>query len=370
MPRSQTPELLLAAASLLLVLLLAEVGARLWIGRSWPAAKTVQLTHATETRGRFTRDTDVGYWLTPGFEAPGFRHDERGFRSPAFATPKPLGTHRIVMMGASTVYGISVENHQTSSTRLREELGRRHPTETFEVINAGVPGWTSRETVLNLISRVGALEPDLLIMLDGRNEIFPQLWNDYRDDYSHYRVFDYDLRKSNLPFKRLFWMSHLAMLVMTSGHGQLGFSSGAENPVYGSIRWSQRPNDDELGANADRPGIGDRFEANLRRFIAEGRGIGALPVLATVPFRTEGYASNVISRKAERLPVLEARVLANNELTRRVATETATPLADLFVLREEKWLADDCHFTPEGELEVARILADAIGPVLFAAGER
>lgn len=370
MHRPQIPELLLAAASMLLVLLLAEAMARLWVGHSWPAAKTLQLTHATETRGRFTRDLEVGYWLTPDFEAPGFRHDERGFRSPPFAIPKPLRTHRIVMMGASTVYGISVEDHQTSSTRLREELGRRHPAETFEVINAGVSGWTSRETVLNLASRIRVLDPDVVVMLDGRNEIFPQLWNDYRDDYSHYRVLDYDLRRSNLPFKRLFWVSHLAMLVLTRGHGHLGFSAGAEHPVYGSIQWSRRPDDEELVTNAGRPEIGDRFEANLRRFVAAGRAMGALPVLATIPFRTEGFASNVIGRKTERMPVLEARVLANNDLTRRIAVETASPLADLFVLREEKWLVDDCHFSPAGEFEVARILADAIGPILFGAGER
>ncbi len=363
-------ELLLAAASVAFVVLMAEVGARLFVAGSWPEAKAHQLTHETETRGRFTWDEALGYRLTPDFEAPGFRHDERGFRSPPFRVPKPAGVRRVVLMGASTVYGIGVEDDETGAVRLGEELARRYPGRPVEVVNAGVPGWTSRETLLHLNAHVAGLEPDVVVMTDGRNEIFPQLWNDYRDDYSHYRRFDYDLRASNRPFKRLFRVSHLAMLVLASGRGRLGFSAGAEHPLYGSIRYDNRPTVDELAANLERPGIGATFEANLRRFVAGGRALGAVPVLATVPFRTEGYASSVLTHRPELLPSLEARARANNAATREVAAELAAPLVDLYRLDRERWLMDDCHFTPEGEREVGRMLADAVGPVLFASNEK
>lgn len=69
-----------------------------------------------------------------------YRTTALGFREPGFSFDKPQGTYRVALLGDSYVYGIGVEVYDTLSTALRDELVRRWPGRSVEVLNLGIPG--------------------------------------------------------------------------------------------------------------------------------------------------------------------------------------------------------------------------------------
>lgn len=92
-----------------------------------------------------------------------------GFRGPPIQTDKPEGTKRILIVGDSTVYGHGVGQTATFAHLLDASLGP-----SIEVINLGVPGYSSAQS-LNLLSLRGwKLHPDLVIVAS--------LWSDNNFD--------------------------------------------------------------------------------------------------------------------------------------------------------------------------------------------
>jgi len=347
-------------------LLVAEAGARVWVGTHWPKAQIFQYTHFTHTRGRYTEDSVLGYRLHPGYIDPTgtVSHNSIGFRGPPIASSKPPGTFRVAMIGASTVYGVAVSDSETGSVRLQQRL-QAAASRPVEVVNAGVPGWTSWETLRNLQHRVLPLEPDVVIEMEGRNEIFPQLFNHYRDDYSHYRVPDYQFRFSNRWYKTLFRISHLAMFFMARGGGRMGFVRAKENPAYSSIIDANRPTEAEVRRNAtDRTRL-NGFDHNLRHMIGIERAHAITPILATIPFRANRFRSGVLPREDHLIPVIDSLVARDNDLVRRVARDSDVTLVEGSLLATTPGLlSDDCHFTAAGEQVFASMVYRAVEPLM------
>jgi len=96
-----------------------------------------------------------------------------GFRGGEIAVPKPPGTFRIFAVGESTTFGWKgVTSHREAwPARLEAKLRAAHPGRTIEVINAGVPGYTSVEQRVNFMLRISKLEPDALVIYHGNNDI-------------------------------------------------------------------------------------------------------------------------------------------------------------------------------------------------------
>lgn len=348
-----------------IALLGLELIARVWVAWYWPAEKVFQLTHHTENRGRFTSHPILGYMLKPNFHSGRFSHNSYGFRGPSFSIEKPPRTLRIVLMGASTVYGVAVSDEETSAVQLENRLHTLLPGRRVEVLNAGVPGWNSRETLINLRLRVLTLHPNIVVIVDGRNEVFPQLFNNYQEDYSHYRKVGYQFRNSNYTYKLLFRVSHLFMLVATSGRGRLGFSQREENPAYGSIRYENLPTDEELLQNARDYRRTETFRRNLEQEIQLTNEQGGRVILSTIPFYPKGYSSDVLRGNRQTLPVISNWVVGNNEITRMVARKWGVALVDAnTTLSRPEFLVDDCHFNPTGEQAFADLILDAIKSIL------
>jgi len=92
-----------------------------------------------------------------------------GLRGKPITKPKPPGTRRIIIIGDSSVYGHGIDDSATFCSLLDERLGP-----SIEVINAGVPGYSTEQS-LNLLSmRLWALQPDLLIVAN--------MWSDNNFD--------------------------------------------------------------------------------------------------------------------------------------------------------------------------------------------
>ena len=77
---------------------------------------------------------------------------------------KGPGEKRIVVTGDSSIYGWGVRDNETYAVYLERELRSRLPGKRLEVINLGVPGYSTEQTI-RLLDRVGwSYEPDLVVV--------------------------------------------------------------------------------------------------------------------------------------------------------------------------------------------------------------
>lgn len=99
------------------------------------------------------------------------RTNERGFRTASFGAKKRDGVFRIVCLGDSSTFGLNVEQEDAYPQVLGRLLEERFPGR-FEVLNLGVPGYSSRQGLELLRREVVALEPDLVTFAFGTNDQF------------------------------------------------------------------------------------------------------------------------------------------------------------------------------------------------------
>ena len=114
----------------------------------------------------------------------------------------------------------------------------------------------------NLIWRVDFEGRSGVVVVDGRNDAFAQLWNGYRDDYTHYRDPGHELRTANAEWKPRFRASHLFMLLVHRGQ-LFGFSRMTEHPIYGAIDRAAMPTPDQAREASLDPARGAGLERHL-----------------------------------------------------------------------------------------------------------
>lgn len=94
------------------------------------------------------------------------RINSRGLRGPEMDLEKPPGTYRILNLGDSVVFGWGVAYEDTYGCRLQELLNQRYGSEpvTYEIINAGVPGWNMANILAYLEAEGLDYQPDLVLL--------------------------------------------------------------------------------------------------------------------------------------------------------------------------------------------------------------
>jgi lysophospholipase L1-like esterase len=93
-----------------------------------------------------------------------------GFRPQRITREKPPGTVRLVALGGSTTYGLYVGAEGAFPALLGERLSDALGGWPVEVVNLGCPGFAS-DRVAALLPAVIGLEPDLVVILTGHNEM-------------------------------------------------------------------------------------------------------------------------------------------------------------------------------------------------------
>ena len=83
---------------------------------------------------------------------------------------------RIAILGGSTTYDTGVrDDAETFPARLQELLNAGATAPPYRVINAGVPGYTSWESLIHLQLRILELEPDIVIVHHATNDVYARL---------------------------------------------------------------------------------------------------------------------------------------------------------------------------------------------------
>jgi lysophospholipase L1-like esterase len=125
--------------------------------------------------------------------------NSHGFRGRAFTLPKPDNTYRILTVGGSSTWDSNVSGtDQTWSAQLEDLLnedsqqgGRR-----YEVVNGGVPGHNSAESVMNFMWRGLPIQPDAVVIYQGYNDYKANRFPGFRSDYAHFRTRDHTILRA------------------------------------------------------------------------------------------------------------------------------------------------------------------------------
>ena len=116
-------------------------------------------------------------------------HNSFGYRGEEFEIEKPEGVFRIVALGGSATYSDGVADFRQSYPYLLEAYLHEQGYTQVEVINAGLPGYTSWESLLNFNFRALDLQPDLVIFYPDIEDVAARLvWPSeaYQADNSGY----------------------------------------------------------------------------------------------------------------------------------------------------------------------------------------
>ena len=160
--------ILYSLSILMLVSMVAEAGARL----IWSDEDLVMNPTLT-----YLRDEPTLLWsMRPqvDIELDGFhlQTNSLGLRDHEIAQPKPEDRVRILSLGESTTWGHGVALEETYGKVLETLLSSGN--EDFEVINAGVAGYTTWQSAVYLEERGLDLQPDVVMLYHLKNDSLPR----------------------------------------------------------------------------------------------------------------------------------------------------------------------------------------------------
>ncbi len=175
---SKVRQSIFAVLPALLLLALAEVGTRLVLVAE-PALRSLPL--APEQAGLFRADPELFWSLAVGLDRPFLGQrvvtNSLGLRSPE-VVGKRDGEFRILSLGESSTFGSGVAGDQTYTAQLVRELEALGWSDGVTAINAGVPAYSSFQSLKYLEQRGFALEPDLVLFYHEVNDYLPSSLRD------------------------------------------------------------------------------------------------------------------------------------------------------------------------------------------------
>ena len=361
----------MTAAAVLATLLLGEVVARLWLEHVATTRERHQFasfeTLAAERDRLYVGHRYLGYMPTPGLDRNDNLHNRLGFRGEEIEMPKPAGEFRIACVGGSTTYSTTCSDYTASYPyRLQEIL--RASGRDVTVINGGVGGWTSWETLISFATRVVDLDPDLVIFHHGINDVHPRLvWppEAYLGDNS-------GARQSPLAVLRQpTWTekSALARIILIragwlDSNNRLTRFYDAAPPTFFGYEFQRQIRNGVYPAGVFEEADAARmFEVNRPTFfrrnlehliaIARFRGIG-------VTVATFAYCSDFPDEPRVSTPEYVRAIAETNQVVRDVARESGVDLFDFArVFPDDASLyADGRHLFNEGIALKARFFAE------------
>ena len=246
-------------------LLRAYVGWQAWreLGRALPPP--------SQRNAYQQQDADVGYTLTPGYNAGGIHINKLGLRGPEIEVRKPPQVGRIVAMGDSTTFGLAGE-HCPFPARLQSLLNESSPGR-FQVVNAGVEGYSLAYARKLFEHRIRRLSPDVVTVYIGWNDIYSL--DPFNASalafHQQARRGDSHVNSPGSEIARMLNHLYLAQFIRRLLYVKL--------PRLAAV-WKEHRG---IGAKRVHPDMADAFAYNLGRFIAEIRSSGATPILMTLP---------------------------------------------------------------------------------------
>jgi lysophospholipase L1-like esterase len=212
-----------------------------------------------------------------------------GFRPTRIASPKPDGRIRVLALGGSTTFGLYVGAEAAFPASLERRLSARAGGRDVEVVNLGCAGFAS-DRVLALLRSALALEPDLVVVYTGHNEMLGGPATEGGALGPAQR-----LRARLLEVSTVFaWLNHALATTLRAARTEalredVAALEAGEIPTFvpeAVPPWERRP-----PSEAFRRRAAARLSANVSRMIEASRAAG-VPIVFAIP------AANLLSPPA------------------------------------------------------------------------
>ncbi len=300
-------------------------------------------------------DPENSYWQ-------GTVSNSLGFRSPEFTLEKPAGTTRIVCFGDSSTFGIGARMEDTWPFQLDEQLNssfefattdnsrRRNASPRFQVINAGVPGYTSHQGLQHVRQEIDRLQPDIVFASYANNDFWT--WDNTTDADHADRLQRFSIRRTLLRSRAVQLLDE-AIHPPQQAASQEWAASATNSYFIPNGEWIQRVPLDAFRANIesmaglcaerevplilvlwpDQPLAAGRWSIrldyhDLMRRIAAERGLGIADVTRAFqqnrPWSVQSYVPNDIvhvDRYGNQLAAMEAFRAVSGLLRDQVANQ-------------------------------------------------
>jgi lysophospholipase L1-like esterase len=281
--------------------------------------------------------------------------NERGFRGHAVQSPKPSGRVRIVVLGGSAAFGSGASSDAATFPARLEAALRARSQRDVEVVNAGAPAYVSGQELARLTFEVLDLEPNVVIVYNGFNDLNSPLLFDSRPGYPS--NFSWLERTAQFNSFRRLLAYRIQLGVHESG---LGFWARRVAGVRDGVL---------LTAPAADADILETYRRNLERMVVllQARGVRVVcvfqPTLLAKRRRTAAE-EEVVAYMERRHPGYARRFVAllpgAVEAMRRVTSARGVAFVDLssvFDDAAETIFFDTAHVTDRGNALIAERLA-------------
>jgi len=355
---------MLAGISVLLAAGL-EIGSRIVLRFTtgfWPTTEAVRFDREIRTAlSLYRRHPYLNTAPVEGASAEAFgksaRFNSLGYRSPERPLTKPPTIQRVLCAGGSTTFDIlAATNEATWPHRLEALLQKRDPT--VEVWNAGFPGWTTVENLVSLALRDVDLDPDVVVLYQGINDLQPASHHPFDRQYVEGHAAE-SVRALGFELAPPRWYEH-SVLVERVRILVMGSSSPFDRVA--------RPSMDERRLEELPPEAVAAFERNVRSFVSLAASHGAQVLLVTQPLRLrQAHLETDRAYLLQWVGGLDADTTVTelerfNAVLRGLAADGNAHLADAAI--EISWsdedFADPMHFSGRGSQRFAEYLATQI----------
>ena len=369
-------KLVLGLVSSLITLLALEVVARVYIARIADREQFTRFATLSEYRervggkewwfGLLAPHRYLGYAGAPNLVDGENRHNSMGFRGEEVPETKAPGEFRIACLGASTTYTILVRDHRQSYPAVLQDLLRERGFRNVTVVNAGVPAWSSYETLINYLLRIQDLDADLILVSQGFADVAARfVWppEAFKGDNSGYFAPQFAdpspaLYEASALLRILLVSSGRAMPASTMGRSVYNTATTSYYMEFSRQRFESRwpsgifkrvPLTDMLAANSSI-----YFRRNTENLVINARERGVQAVLMSFAYSPRF----LIYFGAEGL---QEAVDEHNGILAEVARDQGVPfmnLKALFPEEKEYWGFDGIHVNEKGAVLKARLVAD------------
>lgn len=251
-----------------------------------------------------------------------------------FSQRKPDGTVRIVLDGASTMWGHGLAEPETPDAVLRTMLAERYPDRRFEVIQLAVPGKTQEDELIDTVLLASRWHPDLIISLNGFN------------DAGHHPSDQFESRP--------YWWGQVEKALGVRAMQRFFFETTQVGPVF----WQKKLNGPEppeqwlLEPDLHTP---PRFFANLEATARNARDLGIRYAFSVTP---NIYLLDKGSPREHREFSYRRRVAA--EIVTAVGQASFDASELLYGRAANEVFFDNCHLTKLGVERVCAAIAARI----------
>ncbi|MCK5383830.1 MAG: SGNH/GDSL hydrolase family protein [Gammaproteobacteria bacterium] len=317
---------------------------------------------------RYSPHRYIGFYPTPNYIKGKDRHNSLGYRGDEIDIPKPAGQFRIVCLGGSTTYTADVKDYRNSYPYLLEIFLNTKGYDDVTVVNAGGGSWSSWESLINFQLRVLDLEPDLVIVYHGINDISPRfVWppEAYRGDNSGARA----PNQTGIFMPSIFEYSTLLRIAMIST-GLINSHASFESTIdrrpdtyYGTLFNKQKTSgvypegifEEVSAADILKTNKADYFERNIQSIVAIAKSRGIDVVLSSF-----AYSPLFTDQPKVASDEYIAAYKENNRLLKAMANDTNQHFFDFAEKfpTEKRWYTDGRHVNEAGALLKAELFGD------------